>query len=121
MTMDAKKEPFALSTRDKIPTPSGWGFNFEHTVPQRRVPCCLGDMLCPQSADAIPPITPEAMASVQAALALLANLVGDRDFNLFLANTDIEKSRGKARDIMLIAKGLAGILRVAQPEDSCDR
>lgn len=124
MTMDAKpakNEPFALSARDKTPAPSGWGYNFEHTVPQRRVPCVRGDMLAPLSADAIPPITPAAMASVQAAIKLLADLVGDRDHNLFLAHVDQDKARHEARMIMLVGKGLAGILRVEQPEDSCDR
>jgi hypothetical protein len=75
-------------------------------------------MLCPLSADDIPPITPEAMASVQAALALLANLVADRDLNLFMHNRDVEVSREKARDILLVAKGLAGILRVRAPEQA---
>lgn len=130
MTMDAKlakpakpdkNEPFALSARDKTPAPSVWGYYFEHTVPQRRVPCVRGNMLAPLSADSIPPITPEAMASVQAALKLLADLVGDRDHNLFLAHIDQEKARQEARSIMLVAKGIAGILRVEQPEDCCDR
>lgn len=119
--MEAKKEPFALTARDKTPAPSGWGYNFEHTVPQRRVPCVRGDMLCPASADSIAPITPAAMASVQAALKLLADLIGDRDHNLFLAHVDQETARKEARSIMLVAKGLAGILRVEQPEDCCDR
>jgi len=77
------------------------------------VPSVLGDMLAPRSADDIPPITPEAMASVQAALKLLADLVGYRDRNLYLAygNRQAEFAL-KARDILLTAKGLAGILRV---------
>lgn len=115
-TMKNASNDLGLSNRDKTPNPSGWGQRFHHTDPQRRVPCVLGDMLCPRSADDIPPITPEAMASVQAALTLLANLVADRDFNLYLANTDLEKSRAKAREILLIGRGLAGILRVISPE-----
>ena len=104
----------ALSDRDKTPAPSGYGFDFHHTEPQRRVPCVLGDMLAPLSADDIPPITPEAMASVQAALKLLSDLVGDRDLGLFLGDSDakLEGHRVKARDILLTAKGLAGILRI---------
>jgi len=102
-----------LSERDKTPNASGWGFDFKYAEPQRRVPCVLGNMLAPRSADAIPPITPEAMSSVQAALQLLANLVEDPDFNLFLANSDHQaEMQLKARDIRLTAKGLAGILRV---------
>jgi hypothetical protein len=103
-----------LSDRDKTPAPHGYGYYFHHAEPQRRVPCALGDMLAPLSADDIPPITPEAMASVQAALKLLADLVGDRDLGLFLGDNDakMEEHRVKARDILLAAKGLAGILRV---------
>jgi hypothetical protein len=109
----------SLSDRDKTPAPSGYGYNFHHTDPQRRVPCILGDMLAPLSADDIPPITPEALASVQAALALLANLVADRDHGLFLGSGDkLEEYRVKARDILLTAKGLAGILRVEPPPPS---
>jgi hypothetical protein len=112
--MKSKENTMSLSTRDKTPNSSGYGFNFRHTDPQRRVPCILGDMLAPLSADDIPPITPEAMASVQAALKLLADLVGDRDHGLFLGDNDVkrEEHRVKARDILLTAKGLAGILRV---------
>ncbi len=104
----------SLSDRDKTPKPSGWGVDFHHTNPQRRVPCVLGEMLAPRSADDIQPITPEAMTSVQAALALLANLIADRDTNLFFGNSDekLETNRTKAHDILLTAKGLAGILRV---------
>lgn len=103
-----------LSKRDKTPKPSGWGVDFHHTDPQRRVPCCLGDMLAPRSADDIPPISAEAMASVQAALVLLANLVADHDFHLYFGCSDanVEKYREKARDILLVGKSLAGILRV---------
>jgi hypothetical protein len=104
----------SLSDRDKIPAPHGYGYYFEHTVPQRRVLCVLGDMLAPLSADDIPPITPEAMASVQTALTLLAQLVGDRDHGLFLGSgpAKLEEYRGKARDILLAARGLTGVLRV---------
>ena len=114
-----KPNALGLSDHDKTPNPSGWGQRFHHTDPQRRVPCVLGDMLCPRSADDIAPITPEAMASVQAALALLANLVADRDFNLYLGNSDLtlEKSRAKAHDILLVGKSLAGILRVVSQEE----
>jgi hypothetical protein len=110
---------FGLSDRDKIPAPSGWGVNFHHTNPQRRVPCILGDMLAPLSADDIPPITPEAMESVQAALKLLANFVGDRDLGNFLCNSDerLVQGRAEARSIQRIAQGLAGILRVVPKKD----
>jgi hypothetical protein len=112
-----EKNELGLSTRDKTLKASRWGHDFHHTEPQRRVPCVLGDMLCPKSADDIPPITPEAMASVQAAIALLANLVADRDLNLFMGDFDkLEEHRAKARDILFVAKGLAGILRVEEPE-----
>jgi hypothetical protein len=113
----AKVNTLSLSDRDKTPAPSGFGYHFHHTEPQRRVPCVLGDMLAPLSADDIPPITPEAMASVQAALTLLANLVGDRDHGRFLGCGDdkLEEYREKARGILSTARGLTGILRVTTP------
>ena len=108
-----------LSARDKTPKP--FGHNFHHTDPQRRVPCdpqrrvpcVIGDLLAPLSADDIPPITPEAMALVQAALALLAAMISDRDHNLFMGCSQRQAElTDKARDILLTARGLAGILRV---------
>lgn len=106
----------SLSDRDKSSQPGGWGHRFHHTIPQRRVRCVLGDMLAPRSADDIPPITPEAMASVQAGLRLLVNLVGDRDHGRFLGASDagLEECRKKAEDILLVAHGLTGILRVVE-------
>ena len=114
---DMKTNTLSLSARDKTPKSSGYGVDFHHTNPQRRVPCVVGDMLAPLSADDIPPITPEAMESVQAALKLLANLVGDRDLCLFMGlgdARDLDNCCVKARDILLTAKGLAGILRVEE-------
>lgn len=100
-----------LSARDKTPKP--FGHNFHHADPQRRVPCAIGDLLAPLSADDIPPITPEAMASVQAALALLAAMISDRDHNLFMGCSQRQDElTSKAGDILLAARGLAGILRV---------
>ena len=108
------KNTFGLSAIDKTPKP--FGFNFHHTDPQRYIPCIKGDMLCPRSADDIAPITPEAMASVQAALALLANLIADRDHNLFLCLGHVQQAEmvDKARDIMSTARALTGILRVKE-------
>ena len=104
---------FALSDQDKTPKASGWGYDFHHTEPQRHVRCVKGDMLAPRSADAIAPITVEAMASVQQALALLANLLGDRDHNLFLGDADHNgHCTDAAKHVALIAEGLTGILRV---------
>ena len=116
--MTTTRTDLGLSDRDKTPEPGGYGPRFHHTDPQRRVPCVLGDMLCPRSADDIPPITPEAMASVQAALKLLADLVADRDHGLYLGSGPgkLDEYRVKARDILLTAKGLAGILRVVPQE-----
>jgi hypothetical protein len=110
------KPIYALSDRDKTPKEGGWGFTFHHTDPQRRVPCFIGDMLCPASADDIAPISAEAMASVQQAIALLANLVGDRDHNLYLGDANRDgRCTEAAKHIALVAKGLAGILRVTSP------
>ena len=118
----SKVSPLSLSDRDKTPAPSGWGHNFHHTDPQRRIPCVLGDMLAPRSADDIPPITPAAMASVQAAITLLANLVGDLDHGRFLGvgNAKLEEYREKARAILSMGRSLAGILRVITPPTSVE-
>ena len=104
----------SLSEPNKTRAPHGCGYYFNHTNPQRRVPCILGNMLAPLTADDIPPITPEAMASVQAALALLADIVEDRDFGLYLAESDerLKRNVQHAKEIRLVAKGLTGILRV---------
>lgn len=104
-----------LTSRDKTPKPSGWGVDFHHTDPQRRVRCVIGDMLAPRSADDIAPISAEAITSVRAALELLACLVEDRDFNLFMGCGDAETRREHdeaAKHIRLAARGIAGILRV---------
>ena len=112
---------YALSDQDKTPAAHGFGFNFHHAEPQRRVSCLVGDMLCPASADDIAPITPEALASVKQALALLANLVGDRDHNLFLGDADRDgRCTAAAQQIALVAKGLAGILRVTESREISD-
>jgi hypothetical protein len=110
-----------LSARDKSKNESGYGMKFHPTDPQRYIPTWFGRMLAPRSADDIPPITPEAMASVQAALTLLANFVADRDHALSFAHTDIEVCRAKARDILSVARGLAGILRVEPVCPDCQR
>lgn len=106
---------FELTDRDKTRAAHGFGFDFHHTDPQRRVECVHGNILAPLSADDIPPIAPEAMASVQMALDLLARLVGDRDHNLFLGNADHDgRLTRSAQEIALVGKGLAGILRVKE-------
>lgn len=113
----SKVSPLSLSDRDKTPKASGWGHDFHHTSPQRLVPCVLGDMLAPRSADDIPPITPGAMESVQAAITLLANLVGDLDHGRFLGfgNAKLEEYREKAKIILGMRRSLPGILRVVAP------
>jgi len=106
------KPIFELSAKDKTRAPHGFGFYFEHTKPQRHVPCLKGDMLAPASADDIPPITAEAMASVQAALSLLANLLADRDHSLYLADDRHKMWQEKAHEVLLVGEGLKAILRV---------
>ena len=109
-----------LSTKDKSRASHGFGFDFHHTEPQRHVPCVLGEMLCPRSADDIAPISQDAMTSVMAALELLANLVEDRDRALCMgaySDTMLAETREHAKHIRLAAKGVAAILRVAAPTD----
>jgi hypothetical protein len=111
------KPNFGLSAQDKTKNASGYGHTFHHTDPQRHVRFPMYEMLCPASADDIAPISPEAMVSVQKALALMANLVGDRDINLFMGNVDHDGRCTKfAQDIKHVAEGLATILRVAAPD-----
>jgi hypothetical protein len=106
------KPIFELSAKDKTRASHGFGFSFHHTEPQRHVPCLKGTMLAPASADDIPPITAEAMASVQAALTLLANLLADRDHSLYLADDRHKMWQEKAREVLLVGEGLKAILRV---------
>lgn len=105
-----------LGAKDKRPTTHGWGKDFRHTEPQRRVPCIAGDLLAPASADEIPPITADAMASVDQALDLLARLLGDRDHWLFMGAGDAQAARQleEVRAIARIKAGLHGILRVVR-------
>lgn len=112
--MTTKLGQLGLSARDKTAKP--FGFTFHHTTPQRRVPCLRGDLLAPLSADDIPPITAEAMASVQAALVLLASLVADPDHGMFMGYGLDKQSQyqQRGREILLAAQGLAGILRVTE-------
>jgi hypothetical protein len=104
---------FELGPKDKHPAPHGFGSYFEHTNPQRRVPCIVGDMLAPASADDIPPIPESAAYSVRKAFELLAQLVGDRDHNLFLGNADHDgKATREAEAISRACNGVLAILRV---------
>lgn len=109
---------FELSAEDKGPTSHGWGKDFKHTEPQRRVPCVVGNLLAPASADSIPPIPESAAYSVRKAFELLANLVGDRDHNLFMGNADHDgRATREAEAIMRAGDGVLAILRVkATPE-----
>lgn len=105
---------FELGPKDKQRASHGYGSDFKHTEPQRRVPCIVGQMLAPASADDIPPIPESAAYSVRKAFELLANLVGDRDHNLFLGNADHDgRATREAEAIMRTCDGVLAILRVA--------
>lgn len=107
------KKKFELGPKDKQPNPSGWGKDFRHTDPQRRVPCIVGNMLAPASADDIPPIPESAAQSIRKAFELLANLVGDRDHNLFLGDADRDgRATREAEAISRACDGVLAILRV---------
>lgn len=105
---------FELGPKDKQRASHGYGSDFKHTEPQRRVPCIVGNMLAPLSADDIPPIPESAAYSVRKAFELLANLVGDRDHNLFLGDADRDgKATREAEAISRACDGVLAILRVA--------
>lgn len=104
---------FELGPKDKQRASHGFGCDFRHTNPQRRVPCIVGDMLAPASADDIPPIPESAAYSIRKAFELLAQLVGDRDHNLFLSDADREgKATREAQAISRACDGVLAILRV---------
>lgn len=106
-----------LGPKDKKPTSHGWGKDFPHTEPQRHVPTIAGEMLAPLSADDIAPVSAQAMASVDAALDLLARLLGDRDHWLYMGAGD-NRAKEQAAEVMAIKRiqrGLHGILRVERP------
>jgi hypothetical protein len=104
---------FELGPKDKQRASHGFGSDFRHTDPQRRVPCIVGDMLAPASADDIPPIPESAAYSARKAFELLANLVGDRDHNLYLGNADRDgKATREAEVITRACDGVLAILRV---------
>jgi hypothetical protein len=107
------KKKFELGPKDKYPSPHGYGNYFAHTEPQRRVPCIVGDMLAPASADDIPPIPAAAAESVRQAFVLLTQLVGDRDHNLYLGDADRDgKATREAEAISRALDGVMAILRV---------
>lgn len=104
---------FELGPKDKQRASHGFGSDFKHTEPQRRVPCIVGNMLAPASADDIPPIPESAAYSVRKAFELLAQLVGDRDHNLFLGDADRDgKATREAQAISRACDGVLAILRV---------
>lgn len=108
---------FELGFKDKRPAPHGYGSDFKHTEPQRRVPCIVGNMLAPASADDIPPVTASAYESVSRAFDLLAQLVGDRDHNLFLGNADRDgRCTREAEAISRAKDGVLAILRLESRE-----
>lgn len=105
-----------LNERDKTPAASGWGHDFHHTNPQRRVKTIIGELLVPASADDIPPVSEQAMSSVEAALRLLADQITDRDLILFFGfspdGSVAQAAAAEARVIRRLASnGLRGILR----------
>lgn len=76
------------------------------------MPCIVGDMLAPASADDIAPISVTAADSVRQAFDLLAQLVGDRDHNFYLGNADHDGSAtAEAKAILRIRDGVLAILR----------
>jgi hypothetical protein len=104
---------FELGPKDKQPASHGCGYNFAHTKPQRRVPCIVGDMLAPASADDIQPISESTAYSIRKAFELLAQLVGDRDHNLFLGDVDRDgHATHEAQAIMRTCDGVLAILRI---------
>ncbi len=109
---------FELGPKDKQRASHGFGSDFAHTKPQRRVPCIVGNMLAPASADDIPPIPESAAYSIRKAFELLAQLVGDRDHNLFLGDVDRDgHATREAQAITRACDGVLAILRVkATPE-----
>jgi hypothetical protein len=110
----ASREGMTLGPKDKTLASHRFGYNFHHTSPQRRLPCILGDMLVPASADDIAPISADAMRSVEDGLTLLQQLLGDRDHNLFLACNEMTIARAaeEAAAVGRVTKALRAILRV---------
>ena len=105
-----------LSIKDKIPNPSGSGYYFEHTSPQRHVWTSAGNFLVPRSADDLPEVPIQHVTTIEDALYLLADLLTDRDHRLFMGDS---KQCNEAADIEANAlRRLAGgelraMLRVA--------
>lgn len=90
-----------LSSKDKTPNPSGWGFTFHHTKPQRRLRVVSGDLLVPASADDLPAVPAEHVATVEKALLLIAELLSDRDHQLFMGGHKTSDDRADAESATL--------------------
>lgn len=103
-----------LGPKDKSPATHGFGSEFHHVEPQRRMPCVLGDMLVPASADDIPPVAPGTLAAVDAALELLASYLTDRDVLVYLgASYQQDEAARDAAAYRRLKGALRGILREA--------
>lgn len=101
-----------LSSKDKHPNPSGWGYTFNHTVPQRRLQTVAGNLLVPASADDLPKVPDEHLATVERAVALIADLLSDRDHQLYMG-AHLE-TNARANDVAFTLRrliGPAGMLR----------
>lgn len=107
------KTKFELGPKDKRRARHGFGYDFPHTDPQRHVPCVIGEVLAPASADDIPPIPESAAYSVRKAFELLAQLIGDREHNLYFSDADYDgRATREAEAIMRACDGVFAILRI---------
>ena len=110
-----------MSPKDKSRASHGFGYTFHHTDPQRRLPCILGDMLMPLSADDIAPITASALTSVEQALDLLAGFITDRDFQIYLSATyRAKEAKEEAAAIQRAKYALRAILRTQPACKACE-
>ena len=94
-----------LSSKDKTPNISGYGQRFHHTVPQRHVSTVVGSFLVPASADDLPPVPLEHVETIERALNLLADLLSDKDHQLFMASYPDKRANEEAAVIRRLTNG----------------
>lgn len=96
-----------LGPVDKTRAPSGWGYQFHHTDPQRYVHTAAGSLLVPRSADSIPRVPIEHVEACETAIRLLADMLADRDHQRSMGDhTQLNEAADREADALRrLAKG----------------
>jgi hypothetical protein len=91
---------------------SGWGYDFVPASPQRHVKLTIGSMLVPAAADALPTLTHGQVDTVERAILMIAGMLEDRDFEIFLGiNPEGQEAANCRREADALRRLADGTLR----------